>query len=53
MIETSTIPECVWMDMASTLQSVVMNFYKDPENRKAFEEWKAERREKHEQTDQA
>lgn len=50
MIDTSAIPECVWMDVASTLQSVAMNFYKDPENKKAYEKWAAERRAKHEQT---
>ena len=49
MIDTSAIPECAWMDLARTLQSEVIKFYKDPENKKAYEKWAAERRAQREQ----
>lgn len=53
MIDTSMIPECVWMDVARKVQSEALKFFKDPENKNAYEKWAAERRKKHAQANEA
>lgn len=40
-IDYNSIPECIGRDLGRTFYKLVTDFYKDPENTKAFEEWKA------------
>lgn len=42
----AAIPECVAKDLGKTFYEMVTEFYKDPANVKAYEEWKAKREER-------
>lgn len=42
-IDYDSIPEIVWRDIGRTFLDLVEKFYEDPDNMKAFEEWRANR----------
>lgn len=46
MIDASQVSELSWVDLAESFWLGAREFYKDPANRKAFEEWQKKRKEK-------
>lgn len=44
MINLKQIPEKSLMDIVAATHGTLQEFYADPENQRAFEKWKAERR---------
>lgn len=44
MIDPKQIPEKSLMDIVAATHGALQEFYADPENQRAFEKWKAERR---------
>ena len=46
MIDVKLIPESSKMDICRVLYKACIEFYQDPENMKAFEEWQKKRKEK-------
>lgn len=53
MDDPKHIPEKSLIEIAAAIHGPMQQFYEDPENKNAYEKWAEERREKHEQANEA